>query len=135
MALESLVELKQIQATRNSVAGQWRVVWELKNLAQESLLVTSVRFPHQQFKAEEQIFQPPIRLTEGRKVLFEQVIHCEGPTGLVTENAFAIFYVTWRGASWRIFVRLKVIVDVNGDPRATTELITVQQAGFSGVES
>jgi hypothetical protein len=134
MAFELLVELKQIQANRYSVAGQWRFVWELKNLEQEPLLVTSVRFPHQQFKAEEHTFQPPIHLTEGAELLFEQVIHCEQATGLVTENAFAIFYVHWLGASWRIFVRLKVIVDPNGNPQATTESVTVQQAGFSGVE-
>jgi hypothetical protein len=135
MAFEPHVELKQIEAARNRVAGQWRFVWALKNLAHHPLQVMSVRFPHQQFKSDEHIFRPPIDLAKDTGTEFEQVIHCEERTGLITENAFAIFYAIWLGVSWRIFVRLKVIVDGNGDPRATTELVTVQKAGFSGVES
>jgi hypothetical protein len=134
MVSEPHVELKQIEAARDRIPGQWRIVWALKNFSRQPLRVDSVRFPHQQFKSDERIFRPSIDLNEGVEVEFEQIIRCEEPPGLVTENAFAIFYTTWFGASWRIFVRLKVVVEGDGDPRATTELITAQKAGFSGLE-
>jgi hypothetical protein len=73
-------------------------------------------------------------LNEGAEIMFEQIIQCEERPGLITENAFAIFYAIWLGTPWRIFVRLKVTVEGDGEPRATTELITAQKAGFSGLE-
>ena len=79
-------------------------------------------------------FEPPRDLSENVELEFEHLIECDSGPGLVTENAFAIFYATWLGALWRIFVRLKVIVDVDGSPQANTQLITAQKAGFSGVE-
>jgi hypothetical protein len=54
---------------------------------------------------------------------------------LVTENAFVILQIKWRGAPWRIFVRVRVIVNKKGEPNATTELITTQKVGFTGVVS
>jgi hypothetical protein len=134
MASEPHVELKQIEAACDRIAGQWRIVWELKNFARQPLRVSSVRFPHQQFKSDERVFQPPIELNEGAEIMFEQIIQCEERPGLITENAFAIFYAIWLETSWRIFVRLKVTVEGDGEPRATTELITAQKAGFSGLE-
>src|SRR5438270_3404863 len=135
MASEPRVELKQIKAYQDRISGQWRIVWALKNLSRQPLRLTSVRFPHQLFKSGENTFEPPIDLNENGEMEFEQLIQCEGGPGLVTENAFAIFYATWLGAPWRIFVRLKVVVNADRNPQATTELITVQKAGFSGVES
>jgi len=135
MAVEPQVELTQTKAERDRVSGQWRIVWTLKNLARHPLYVTSVRFPHQLFKSPELTFEPPRDLNEHAETEFEQLIQCDSVPGLVTQNAFAIFYATWLGTVWRIFVRLKVIVNVDGSPRATTELITAQKAGFSGVES
>jgi hypothetical protein len=135
MASEPQIELKQIQTTRDETAGQWRIVWAFRNLARHPLRVVSVRFPHQKFKSAEHTFQPSIDLRENAAIEFEQQIECGDSTGLVTENAFAIFYVDWLDAPWRIFVRLKVVVDLRGIPQASTELVTVQKAGFSGVES
>jgi len=134
MVAEPQVELKQTKAEHDRVSGQWRIVWTLKNLARHPLYVTSVRFPHQQFKSSEVTFEPPRDLNEHVEMEFEQLIQCDSGPGLVTENAFAIFYATWLGTLWRIFVRLKVIVNVDGSPQASTELITAQKAGFSGVE-
>jgi hypothetical protein len=134
MVSEPHVELKQIDAARDKIAGQCRIVWALRNFAQQPLRVNSVRFPHQLFRSDERVFHPPIDLNEGTEIVFEQIIQCDERPGLITENAFAIFYATWFGASWRIFVRLKVIIEADGDPRATTELITAQKAEFSGLE-
>jgi hypothetical protein len=134
MAAEPQVELKQRKAERDGLSGLWRIVWTLKNLARDPLCVASVRFPHQLFKSPERTFEPPRNLNEHVETEFEQLLQCDSGPGLVSENAFAIFYVTWIGSDWRIFVRLKVIVNVDGSPQATTELITAQKAGFSGVE-
>jgi hypothetical protein len=134
MVAEPQVELKQTKVGRDRVSAQWRIVWSLKNLARHPLCVTSVRFPHQQFKSSELRFDPPRDLDEEIELEFEHLIQCDSAPGLVTENAFAIFYANWLGALWRIFVRLKVIVDIDGSPQATTQLITAQKAGFSGVD-
>jgi hypothetical protein len=134
MLAEPQIELKQATAKRDRISAGWRIVWSLKNRAGHPLRVTSVRFPHQLFKSSELTFEPPRDLNKDVEMEFEQLIHCDSAPGLVTENAFAIFYATWWGVTWRIFVRLKVIVTVDGSPRATTELITAQKAGFSGVE-
>jgi len=135
MASKPQVELRQINTNRDRTAAHWQIVWALKNRARHPLHITSVRFPHQQFKSAERIFEPPFDLNENEEMEFSQLIQCEEAPGLVTENAFAIFYVTWLNAAWRLFVRLKVVVNVDGNPLATTEMITVQKAGFSGVES
>ena len=134
MLAEPQIELKQTIAERDRISARWRIGWSLKNLSRHPLSVTSVRFPHQLFKSSELTFDPPRDLNEDVGMEFEQLIQCDSAPGLVTENAFAIFYATWLGARWRIFVRLKVIVNVDGSPQATTELITAQKAGFSGVE-
>jgi hypothetical protein len=51
----------------------------------------------------------------------------------VTENAFLIFHARWRGEEWRVFIRIRVFVVAQGEPQASTELITAQRVGFSGV--
>src|SRR5262245_3346223 len=135
MATEPHIELTLVKAEPDRISSQWRIIWALKNRAQYPLRITGVRFPHRQFKSNENIFEPPIDLNEGAEIEFAQLIRCEERQGLVTENAFAIFDATWLGTPWRLFVRLKVLVDVNGNPQATTEMITVQKAGFSGVEA
>jgi len=135
MVSKPQVELTQIKAKRGRSAAQWQIVWALKNRGGHPLHITAVRFPHERFKSSERIFEPPIDLNEDGVMEFAQPILCEGEPGLLTENAFAIFYVTWLGVRWRLFVRLKVVVNVNGNPEATTEMITVHKAGFSGVES
>src|SRR4051812_3735564 len=105
MASQPRIELTQraVEPDRNS--NLWRITWRLKNLAPDQLRVASVRFPHQQFKADERAFEPPLDLNGSAEVEFELPIQCDEPAGVVTENAFAIFYATWFGEPWRIFVR------------------------------
>ena len=81
MASEPQVELKQIKvAARDTISTQWRIVWVLKNLAQHPLRVASVRFPHQQFKSDERVFEPSMDLTGGSDIQFDLLIRCaEGP--------------------------------------------------------
>jgi hypothetical protein len=74
-------------------------------------------------------------LDGGEEVLLRTFVRCGAPTGLVTENAFVIFHVTWRGEPCRIFVRLRVVVNSAGKLETATESITTQRVGFSGVPS
>ena len=74
-------------------------------------------------------------LNGGEEVQFRTLVRCDEPSGLVTENAFVIFYVIWRGEPCRIFVRLRVVVNSDGQPETATELTTTQKVGFSGVSS
>jgi hypothetical protein len=90
-----------------------------------------VRLPHGQFKSGEQPFEPAIELEQDEEREFQTLVRCDEAPGPVTENAFVIFYVMWLEEPWRIFVRIRVIVDPEGKPHATTELVTTQKAGFS----
>jgi hypothetical protein len=49
----------------------------------------------------------------------------------VVENAFLILRVLWRDRPWRIFARLRVVVDQHGVPENRTEVVTTQPVGFS----
>jgi hypothetical protein len=98
-----------------------------------SLELTSVRLPHGQFKAAEKQFDPAVELAPGSAAQFQSVVYCNEPRGLVTENAFLIFNALWGAAEWRIFVRVRVVVNAHGEPESATESITTQKVGFSGV--
>jgi hypothetical protein len=91
--------------------------------------------PHGQFKSEEIRFEPPLDLAPGANEQFQTSVRCHEPSGLVTENAFVIFHVIWLAQRWRIFARVSVVVDADGTPAATTESITTQKVGFSGITS
>jgi hypothetical protein len=66
-------------------------------------------------------------------VILELAVACQEPPNTIVENAFVILLVNWLGNGWRFFVRLLITVDQQGRPQTTTESITVQQVGFSGV--
>ena len=126
------VELTQslVAAVR---AGYWKVRWIVQNTGANPLQLETVRLPHGQFRAAEQGFDPSLDLEPGSVAEFDTVVHCNEPTGLVTENAFVIFAANWHGQKWRIFVRLRVVIDEQGEPQSVTELVTTQKVGFSGM--
>jgi hypothetical protein len=117
-----------------SVAGSWRIVWQLQNVGKGELRINSVRLPHGQFKADEQRFEPPIILESGASEEFESAVRCTDPAGLVTENAFVILYAIWLNGVWRIYARIRVTINTETQPEAVTESITYQKAGFSGLD-
>ncbi len=88
--------------------------------------------PHGQFKSGEVRFDPALLLPPGKSAEFTVSVCCHEPPGLVTENAFMIFYAVWLGEPCRIFARLRVNVSDAGQPAAVTESITAQRVGFSG---
>jgi len=125
--------LRQVALTRDQAAKGWNIGWRVENLGSDALRIVSLRLPHGQFKSAEKNFAPPLELTPGESKQFDILVHCQEPVGLVTENAFVIFHCEWHGATWRIFVRIRVTVTANGEPETATELITTQKVGFSGL--
>jgi hypothetical protein len=129
------IVLTQVSAQRDRVLEGWSIGWRIENLGEHPIYVSAVRLPHGQFKAAERRFDPAIGLAPGNKTELNILVKCDEPAGLVTENAFVILSVEWLGEQWRIFVRLRVVVTVDGSPETATELITTQRVGFSGVAS
>ncbi len=131
--MEPEVSLRQLSATRDGAMGLWQIRWQVNNQGGDRLEIFSVRVPHGQFKADEQSFMPQLAVPAGGTVEFQSQVCCHEPAGLVTENAFVIFHCQWRGAAWRIFIRIRVTVIAGGAPETATELITTQKVGFSGI--
>ena len=125
------IALRQVYAHRHPTTDDWSIGWTVENKKAQSLKISSVCLPHGQFKAQEREFELALNLTGGASAEFETLVHCKEPPGLVTENAFVIFYVSWLNPSWRIFVRVRVQVDAQLAPQAAVESITTQRVGFS----
>jgi hypothetical protein len=130
---EPKIAVKQVTAERDEIKQCWNIAWLVRNLGRYPMRILSVRLPHGEFKSEQLRFEPAMDLNGGEEVQFQTFVRCDKPTGLVTENAFIIFYVTWRGEPCRVFVRLRAVVNSDGKPETATELITTQKVGFSGV--
>jgi hypothetical protein len=127
------ISLEQVSADRDGVLECWSIGWRIGNLGEHPIQVWAMRLPHGQFKSVERRFDPAIELAPGNKTELNILVKCDEPAGLVTENAFVILSVYWLGEQWRVFVRLRVAINANGEPETRVELITTQQLGFSGV--
>jgi hypothetical protein len=130
---EPAVALRQLSSLRIAAQGRWHVGWQVENRGAHPLTILSARLPHGQFKAEEKHFDPELCLAPGERRQFYVDVQCDEPAGEVTENAFVIFSVSWFGEAWRVFVRVRVTVGADGEPATTTESVTTQKIGFSGV--
>jgi len=133
--VEPQIALSQVSAARAELAEYWHVGWKVENRGEHPIKILAARLPHGQFKSEEVIFGPSMELSPGKSEGFQVSVRCHEPAGLVTENAFVIFQVTWLGEPWRVFVRVRVSASSEGQPSATTESVTTQKVGFSGVTS
>lgn len=125
------ITLQRISLSRGTQEGVWVIAWRVENLDPLPIRLDAARFPHSQFKADEQQFQPNLILGYKEAVQFESTVVCAEPAGSAIENAFIIFSVVWLERHWRIFVRLRILVDDQGKPVPLTEAITTQQVGFS----
>ena len=125
------IGLRQRGVRRENVTHRWRIGWTVENHGEEPLELASARLPHGQFKSDEQRFVPALTLAGGTAKEFETFVRCEEPPGLVTENAFVIFEAIWHSALWRIFVRVRVEVNGDGEPSTAVQSITTQRVGFS----
>ena len=123
------IELRQLTAERNAAMEPWKITWLLTNRGTHRLRVHAVRLPHGQFKSAEDSFDPAIELRPNGQTQFQTFVRCDEPPGEITENAFVILYVAWLDEPWRVFARIRVIVDSEGKPLATTESVTTQKVG------
>jgi hypothetical protein len=129
------IVLHQVSVERAGVTDCWDIGWRITNRGRGPLSVLAARLPHGQFRSEEIRFEPPLDLSPGAHKQFQTSVRCQEPSGLVTENAFVIFHVVWLGGPWRIFARLSVVADADGRPAATSESVTTQRVGFSGINA
>ena len=127
------IALRQIGAHRAGRAGWWHIRWELENETSRVVELIAARLPHGRFKAPEMRFEPALELAPARPRELEMEVFCGEMSGAVIENAFVILELHYLGQSWRIFARLRVVLDWQAMPQATSEAITAQKIGFSGV--
>ena len=125
------ISLRQVSLRPGSGGGLWRIRWHVENLGRQRLQLKAARFPHGQFRADEQNFGRAISLDHGECGEFEATVACNAKPGEIVENAFVIFSAMWRDNPWRIFVRLRVSVNEQGEPAVLAESITAQRVGFS----
>jgi hypothetical protein len=114
-------------------AGYWSCSWRIQNLTDRSMKLVSVRLPHGQFRSQEREFNPSLEVLPGASARIETSVLCDDQPGAVIENAFLILLCEWQGQRWRIFVRVRVTINQEGEPAPATELITRQRVGFSGL--
>jgi hypothetical protein len=114
-----------------SGCGLWLCTWRVKNLSQEPLQLLTAGLPHSRFRSEEQELSPPPKLLLGESARLTLAVTCREPAGTVVENAFLILRALWRERPWRIFARLRVVLDQHSMPENCTEVVTTQPIGFS----
>ena len=129
------ITVEQIHRTRGPEPDHWVFQWRIQNLTEQAISFLAARCPHGQFRSEERFFDPPLHAAAGRTATIEMPVLCDEPAGAVIENGFLILLVEWLDKQWRIFVRLRVIINQEGEPETLSDLITTQQVGFSGISS
>ena len=127
------ISAEQVRRNREIGSDRWLFGWRIQNLTEQPIRFLAARCPHGQFRSEERFFEPPLQAAAGKTTTIEMSVHCDELAGAVIENGFLILLVEWLDNQWRIFVRLRVIVNQQGVPETATELITTQRVGFSGV--
>ena len=128
------VAVEELRRSIEGEHGRWLFEWRIQNLTEKPIKFLTARCPHGQFRSEERFFDPPFQAAAGRNATIEMPVLCDEPAGAVVENAFLILTTEWREDKWRIFVRLRVMVDEDGRPGTVAVLITTQRVGFSGID-
>jgi hypothetical protein len=128
------VAVEELHRSKEAEHGRWLFAWRIQNLTEEPITFVAARCPHGQFRSEERFFDPPLHAAAGRNATIEMPVLCDEPAGTLVENGFLILTTEWREDKWRIFVRLRVMVDPEGTPGTGAELITTQRVGFSGID-
>jgi hypothetical protein len=105
--------------------------WEVRNLSGQLLQLIEARLPHDRFHHPGQMLDGAPTLPPGGAVSLELPVLCGEPPGTAFENAFLILRAAWRDRPWRVFVRLRVEVGLDGAPRPKVEAVTAQRIGFS----
>ena len=122
-------------ATPSRAGARWSFKWRVQNKTTIAMRLLSVRVPHGKFRAHEQIFAPALEIPAQENRDFQLSISCNEAPDSIIENAFLIFAVEWRDQHWRFFVRLQIKINRSGAPETSVESITIQRAGFSGLQN
>ena len=130
---EPRIEVEQVERGTSEKSGRWLFQWRVRNATERPMSLLSVRVPHGKFKSEERKFGPAVKVAAQDHFILDLVVACQEPPNTIIENAFLILLLNWQENQWRFFVRLQITIDQQGHPATTTESITVQQVGFSGV--
>lgn len=130
---EPSIDVEQVERSRSANSSGWLFRWRVQNQTAKAMRLLSVRVPHGKFKAEECKFLPTVEIAAKDSFILEVAVTCDEPPDATIENAFLILLVDWRESHWRLFVRLRIRVNQQGQPDTATESITVQRVGFSGV--
>jgi hypothetical protein len=131
---EPKVAVEELRRSREVGSDHWLFGWRIQNLTGQPIKFLAARCPHGQFRSEERFFDPPLQAAAGKTATIEMPVLCDERAGAVVENAFLILSTEWREDKWRIFVRLRVMVDEEGIPGTAAALITTQRVGFSGID-
>jgi hypothetical protein len=129
--LEPKVSIEQSSLVPGAKAGIWVLTWKVTNLSPEPLTILAARLPHSLFRSPERQFSPGHKILPDQSANLGCPVECTGAPGQSVENAFIILLVTWLEQPWRVLARLRVVMDERGAPHSVTELVTVQQVGFS----
>ena len=111
--------------------GRWLMSWRVQNVGREPIEVLSIWLPHDKFASDQQVFDPPIRLTPNESRLLQVRVACLESPGSVIDNAFVILRLRWMGQPWRAFARQRVTIDAVGVPHHCCEVISAHPVGFS----
>ena len=134
-APEPEIGVEQVEQRSTDQPGEWIVTWRIENLTSGLLVVEAAWLPHGQFRGDRTDFDPAVTLNASETTDLPLLVRCPQNVELVVENAFLILTVQWRDQPWRILTRLTVRMEADGAPTATTETMTIQPVGFSGVEA
>src|SRR5215470_3838005 len=121
------VRVEQVSQHLEPASARWLVAWHIQNLGQRPLQLLAARLPHSRFRSEEREITPMPELLPGERTRLEFPVACGELPGTVVENAFLILRVLWLENPWRVFARLRVVFNAQGEPWTTTEVITVQR--------
>jgi hypothetical protein len=128
------ISAEQVRRNREIGSDRWLFGWRIQNLTEQPIRFLAARCPHGQFRSDERFFEPPLQAAAGKTTTIEMSVRCDELAGAVIENGFLIVLVEWLDKQWRIFVRLRVTINQQGEPATAMELITTQRVGFSGVD-
>ena len=104
--------------------GKARVAWRIENMDSSQVRIEETWLPHGQFRAERQLYVPPLALPGLSSLILEREVNFAAVTAGAIENAFLILRVHYREAEWRIFVRVRAEVALSDEINPIVESIT-----------
>jgi hypothetical protein len=109
--------------------GEWQVSWTIGNRSDFALSIAEVRIPHDQFRAVDTVFNPPVQVAPQGSETITTIVHYSEPPGSALTYPFLIARAIWNSLPCRLFGRLRVEADEQGAPHPICEEVTIRQIG------